>query len=58
MGVNKELLKLMEDDEDLLRKAQPVIKKKYMDSGYSKEDVDDAYVEVVKKLFEEDDPLA
>ncbi|MBL0700751.1 MAG: hypothetical protein JJV92_07710 [Desulfosarcina sp.] len=57
MGVNKELLKLMEDDDDLLRKSQPRIKKKYMDDGYSKEDVDDTYVAVVKELFEDDDPL-
>jgi hypothetical protein len=58
MGVNKELLKMMEDDDDLLRKSQPAIKKKYIDNGYSKEDVDDTYVEVVKELFEDDDPLA
>ena len=57
MAVNKKLLKLMEDDDDLIRKAQPVIKKLYIDKGYSKEDVNDTYVEVVKELFEDDDPL-
>ncbi len=57
MGVNNELLKLMEDDEDLLRKPQPVIKKIYLDKGYSQTDVDDTYREVVKELFDDDNPL-
>ena len=58
MGINKELVKLFEDDEELLRQPPPVFKKIYIDKGYSQEDVDDAYRKVAEELFDDDNPLA
>ena len=52
MAVDKKLVELMEDDAQRMKKAQLI--EKYVKVGYSEQDIDDSYRNLIEGLLDDD----
>jgi len=52
MAVDKKLVELMEDDAQRMKKAKLV--EKYVKAGYSEQDIDDSYRDLIEGLLDDD----